>query len=271
MRTAIVTAALSLLLGACTSVQIVVTAPIPLNVNLEQVKGSKIIFSVNPENQDATYGYSICSEEGDIYPLGYREQALATIKLWEDSEYNKSIYSPSEASFQDMYFYRGSRTIRINNLRDDKDYKLIVFQVDPLTHEILGDVYGQQIHTLRLEKKDLTFTFQTQGEVITIIPSDPERIYYWDFDPIRRIYDNYFWPTGFLYDLLEMYDQYGFSKEVYSVGAEQYDFSRHHLVDGEEYLLVASACEDGEITSQVTVLDFSYTAGSIQIIQQEEE
>lgn len=270
-KIAIVTGVLSLLLGACTGREILVTEPTALNVKMVEVKGSKIIFSVNPDNQDATYAYSICSEGGDLYPASFREQARTMVKLWEESEYNKELNRSSDASFSDIYFYRGSRTIRITALQDDYNYKLAVFQIDPVTHEILGTVFGEQIHTPAVKKEDLHFTFQADGEVLTIIPSDQERIYYWDFDPVSRVYDNFFWPKSFIYNLLEMYDQYGFSDEVYSMGTEEYDFSTHHLMGGEEHIVVASACDDGEITSKVTSMFFKSVAGAIEIEYQIEE
>ena len=73
-------------------------------------------------------------------------------------------------------------------------------------------------------------------------------------------------PYGYFYSLVDMYDQYGFVDKVYSQGPEDYDFSGDWLKDGENYLLTAGACEDGEITSRVSALTLLYKDGKLEII-----
>lgn len=79
--------------------------------------------------------------------------------------------------------------------------------------------------------------------------------YYWDYDRESRVYDNYNWPYGYFYSLVDMYDQYGFVDKVYSQGPEDYDFSGDWL-------------KDGEITSRVSALTLLYKDGKMEIIGQ---
>ena len=153
----------------------------------------------------------------------------------------------------------------ITGITPDQDYKLVVFQVNPKDLEIVGDVICTPVHTLPIEMTDLSFTFQTQGDVMTITPSDPDCLYYWDYDSSERIYDDYNGPGGFFYHLLDMFDEYGFMDEVYSKGPEQYDFGKDNLRVGKEYIIVAAACDDGEKTSKLQVLSFIYVRGKIEI------
>ena len=266
MRNALFIAACTLLLAGCTAKEILITEPTNLGFKLEEVKGSKIVFTMDPANQDASYTYALCHSSVPEYDLPDRQLAQyfldVLIESYETISKNKDV----TASFVDMSCYRGARTLRINGITPDQDYKLLVFQVNPKTLEILGDVIFTPIHTLPVEMTNLSFTFQTKGEVMTITPSDPDCLYYWDYDPSERIYDNYNGPEGFFYHLIDMFDEYGFMDEVYSRGAEKYDFSEDKLRAGKEYIIVAGSCKDGEMTSKVQIMSFIYVKGKIEII-----
>ena len=96
----------------------------------------------------------------------------------------------------------------------------------------------------------------------------PDRPYYWDYDSTARIYNTYFLPYTFFYDLVDMYDQYGVSK-VNSIGEESYDFSEDNLIEGWSYTLTAGACEDGEIVSEVSILSLKYQNGKMEITSED--
>lgn len=266
MRNALFIAACTLLLAGCTAKEILITEPVNLNFKLDEVKGSKVIFSMEPASQDACYTYALCHSSIPEYNLPDRQLAQYFLDVKIESYETISKNKGTKASFVDMSCYRGTRTLRITGVTPDQDYKLLVFQVNPKTLEILGDILCTPIHTLPVEMTNLSFTFQTEGEVMTITPSDPDCLYYWDYDPAERIYDDYNGPEGFFYHLIDMFDEYGFMDEVYSRGAEKYDFSEDKLRVGKEYIIVAGACKDGEMTSKVQIMSFVYVKGKIEII-----
>jgi hypothetical protein len=260
------TAACALILAGCTAKEVLITDPVKLNFELLEVKGSKIIFRMDPANPDACYTYGLFHSSQDIYDLPDRQLAQKLLDAYKEGYEILVKEKGAQASFVDVNCYRGSRTLRITAVQSDQDYKLVIFQVNPKTIEILGDVLCVPVHTVPVPMTDLHFTFQTQGEVMTITPSDPDCLYYWDYDPTERIYDEHLGPNGFFYHLLDMFDEYGFMDEVYSKGAEDYDFSKDHLISGKEYLIVAAACKDGEITSDLQVMSFVYKRGNIVIV-----
>ena len=262
----------TLLLAACTGKEILVTDPVDLNFKLEEVQGSRIIFSADPTNPDACYAYGIIHYSvEDLYNMGDRELAEYLIERDKQSYETRKEYGELLGSFVDYCCYRGGRTLRITNILSDTDYRLLVYQVNPKTCELLGNVVSVNLHTLPVSKQEMHFSFEVQGDKMTITPDDPERTYYWDYDLQSRIYDNYMSPFAFYYSLLDMFDEYGFMKEVYSKGVEVYDFEPDRLIEGELYVLMASACEDEEITSQVTELTFVCQNGKITILSKEEE
>lgn len=265
MRNALLIAACSLLLASCTAREVLVTQPVNLNFELQEVKGSKIIIKMDPAHPDACYSYGVCHSSMEEYNLPDKQLAEYFLDVMKENYENIVKNRGSQASFVDISCFRGSRTLRITGIGSDEDYKLVVFQVNPKTLEVLGDALCTPIHTLPVEMRDLSFTFQTQGDVMTITPSDPDCLYYWDYDPCERIYDDYNTPENFFYHLLDMFDEYGFMDEVYSKGAEDYNFGKDNLIVGREYLIVAGACKDGEITSKPQIMSFIYQRGKIEI------
>lgn len=265
MRNAFIIAACSLLLAGCTAKVVLITEPVDLNFELQEVRGSRIIFKMDPTNPEACYTYGVCHKSLEQYNLPDKQLAQYILDVYIESYETKDKNKDVTASFIDMSCYRGSRVFRIKSITSGQDYKLVVFQVNPMTLEILGDVVCTPVHTPALEMKELSFTFQTKGEVMTITPSDPDCIYYWDYDTGERIYDDYNGAEGFFSHLIDMFDEYGFVEEVYSKGPEEYDFSADRLRVGKEYLIVAGACKDGEVVSDVTVASFMYVKGKIEI------
>lgn len=265
MRNAFFIAVCTLLLAGCTAKVVLVTEPTNLNFELQEVKGSRIIFKMDPANPEACYTYGVCHSSIEEYNLPDKQLAQHILEVAIESYENKEKIQDVTASFVDISCYRGSRVFRIKNITSGQDYKLVVFQVNPKTLEVLGDVVCTPIHTPSLEMVDLRFSFQTNGEVMTITPSDPNCIYYWDYDTSERIYDDNNGPKGYFSHLIDMFDEYGFMEEVYSKGPEEYDFSEDRLRAGKEYLIVAGACKDGEVVSNVTVASLMYVGGKIEI------
>lgn len=270
MRKLIIFSACTLLLAGCTAREVTVTDIVPLNMEIQEVKGSKVIFTMDPANPDAWYMYGLFNESTEAYRMNDAELARLDLKLAQDSyEIKKEAQEGFMTSFLDMYCMRGSRTLRATNLAPDTDYRMLVYQVNPKTQEPMVDnILSTTVHTRPVEEKDMDFTIGFDGFQLSIVPSDPDRIYYWDFDLAERIYDNYLRPRYYFYSLLDMFDEYNFMDEVYSKGSEVYDLKKDNLIEGAAYTLVAGATVDEEITSPLTLVTFTYSASGIQNIRQ---
>ena len=271
MRNASIFAVCMLLLAGCTAREVNVTTPVPLNMKIEEVKGSKVIFSMDPANQDAWYSYGLVPSVAEEYKMSDMELARYYVAVNLESYENIKKETDRITTYTDMYCMRGSRTIRANYLLDNTEYRLIVYQVNPKTLEVMNNIQSTTFQTLPIEMEDMDFTFEIEDGILDITPSDPDRVYYWDFDLSVRIYDNYLRASGYFYHVLDMLDEYGFMGEMYSKGGELYNLKGHNLINGMDYTLVAGATKDGEITSPVTVLEFTYYDSGIKVTAQYKE
>lgn len=268
MRNASILAVCMLLLAGCTPLEIDVTTAVPLHMKVEEVKGSKIIFSMDPEDPNAWYGYGLVPSVTEEYKMTDRELARFYAEGYLESYEIVKKDTDRITTFLDMYYMRGSRTIRATTLGPDTEYRLVVYQINPKTFEVMDNIQSATLHTLPIDMEDMDFAIKMDNGILDIVPSDPDRVYYWDYDLSARIYDNYLWSYGYFYHLLDMLDEYGFMGEMYSQGGESYNLKADHLVNGTAYTLVAGATEDGEITSPVTVVEFTYYDDGIKITDQ---
>ncbi len=259
----ILTAACAVLLFlGCSSREVLVTKAVDLGFEIEQVTGTKIIFTVNPDNQDASYIFCCIPEEHPDYELSDRDAALHHLDyLNRVSE--KMTGGEVALSFSDNFCYRGSRRLKIDRLSRNTLFRILIFQVNPKTHAIIGNVISEQVRTKDVPMKPLSFTITGKEKTLFISPSDPELTYFWSFDRVARIEDNYDNTYSFLYYLLDMYEDYGFAEHVLSKGDIRYQLPPNQLWEGEEYCICAIGYEDGEIISDETEWRFIYRNGSI--------
>lgn len=250
----------ALLLASCSEKTVTVTKPVGLSLHIDEVKGTKIILTITSDNPDAYYSYCLWNEL-----TGSPEALLAYLTETAESDYEvrKSNDALKIASFADLNCYRGTRTLRATSLNPDSDYTVLVFQLNPTTHERIGEILVETVHTKPVDRRPLEFEFRLQGETITIIPSDRDRTYFWDYDTQKQMYDNYFWPFGWYYTLIDMYEQYGFMENLLSKGTEVYDASGDHFEENEICSLIACAYEEGELTSDYVEVVFIYRNGSL--------
>lgn len=268
MRRIILTLCSVLLLAACSEKVVIVDKPVGLSLHIDEVKGTKIILTITSDDPDAYYSYCLWNELAGApeFLLEYLTEVAET-----DYEVRKSNGALKIASFADLNCYRGTRTLRATGLTPDWDYTVLVFQLNPTTHEVIGDVLVEKVHTKPVEGAPLDFRFQFQGRTITVVPSDPQRPYFWDFDNQLQMYNNYMWPYGWYYALIDMYEQYGFMEHLLSVGTDVYDASGDHFEEGEICTLIACAYEDGELTSEYTEVDFIFRDEQLQLLAGGEE
>ena len=159
-----------------------------------------------------------------------------------------------------------------HSMDDNTDFKLIVFQIHPETHEILGNPVVTEFRTKPVPERELYFEVNFEGELLTITPSDNNLTYFWQFKESDQIYDDYGTATYYLYSVAGMYQEYGFMEMLYSQGSVEWDFAmENNMHDGTEYLLIISGCEEGELTTPTTIAKFRYHPGHIEILEIFEE
>ena len=255
----------TLVLAGCTAREILVTKPVSLGLRIEKVSGSKVRFAVTPGKEEAAYMFFTISESESAFDKPEREAAKEYIGLMEDN-YN---YEGKEAaaagekkigSFVDFACLRGTRTVNLLFLNQGTGYKLLLFQVHPKSHEILGEVQCERFRTKDVEMKDLDFDISFSDDLLTIEPSDQNRTYVWGFERGSRIEDDYdHEPFNYLYCLIDM------EHRLYN-GTGSYDMSRERLREGEPYVVTAIGYENGEINSRIGLATFILRGGDYYLM-----
>ena len=258
--------ALTLLLAGCVKEKIV-TQPCNFTLKINEVKGSKVKFTVTPDNPDATYAFGVLLYEEET--AGWPDEKLIEWQLdWMKNSYKEySAQTQPCGSFADMYCYKGERSIKDTRLNQGTEYLLLVFQINPVTMEAIGPLYRERFTTLPVTKADLTFTVRNMGDGFIIIPDDPERIWFWEYEEESKITDVYGSPYFFYYDIIDMYDEYDFLENLLCRGEARWQFSRddRSVRPGVKYTMALSAVTDGEISSDVLYMDFIDESGGIDI------
>ena len=254
----------AVVLVSCTAREINVTKAVGMDFKINYVSGTKVSFNVIPGNEDAWYGCLVVASDLPDYNVPEKKAAQNYIDFLED-EYDQ-LDNPT-GSFMNMSCYRGKREIRFTHLSSNTDFKLLVFQVNPKTNEVLGDICSEIIHTKAVEMKDLEFKLEIEGNSLTLTPDDPERTYIWSIDRENRITDNYLMPYFYLYDLIDMYEKYGFVKTLMTKGQSRYELDPEVLWQDMNYCVAAIAYDGTEITSDIWSAYFIYLSDEWEILE----
>ena len=242
----------ALLLPGCTAREVLVTKAVSLGLEIENVTGSKVAFSITPGNENASYIFFCVSENHSDFDLPEKEAAQRYLTFLTDSPNQNQTerIQPAMENFSDNCCYRGSRRLKITLLSSNTLYKVLLFQVNPKTRAIIGDVVSETFRTKEVPQKQMNFQMGVERNTLIITPSDHDRTYFWSFDRVTRIYDDYAGIYFFLYSMLDMYEEYGFAEHILSKGTVRYEIPIDQLWEGEDYCVCAIGYEDGEINSE---------------------
>lgn len=249
----------TLLFAACSAKEILVTDPIQLDVKIDGVNSTKFAFTVTPSNQDAHYSFCVLSSLNQDYYLTPEEQVKNFLK-GEKESYNikKESQVIKESSLVDYTCYRGTRQLISDKHTFNTDFKLLVFQVNPTNFEVIGDIQMEIVHTSAVTLRDFPLKISFKDGIMTIVPPDETTTYFWTFDRTSRVMDNYIWAFGFYYDLVTMYEDYGFMDNVLVIGPQEHSLSRDNMWEDESYTFMGTSYEDDNITSNATIIEFIY-------------
>ena len=247
--------------------------PCGFDMEVTTVTPSRAIIRIEPENKDVWYTFTFTSED-DIY-WQYKDEIHADGSL----ERYQQIYDAhaefehvSAASFTDMFCYRGSMTYKAKNLSAGMRHRILVFQVDPKTRLRVGDIHKIELETPAIEPSDISFDIRFEGTTVSITPSREGERYFWDYERTDLIESNYSYSNNtFLYNLLDMYWEYGFLDSMVSSGSITWNFATQDrdMIEGKQYSLSAVGVEkNGEFTTELTTVDFIYRKNGIEVLPQ---
>ena len=228
------------------------TTPGSFEVSLDKVGATKVKYTIAPSNQEACYFFCIVSPGQPEFYHSAEEAVEMSISL-KEFEYEAFVKrGESMGSFADFCFYKGTRTHLGKYLPADLDHRLIVAQMNPDTHELIGNPVEVPFHTRPLKTiPDLEFSVEIKDNMLVVTPTVMDVPYVWDYISTEKLYDDYGLSYTFLYELMVMYEEYSFTSYLSATGVSTWDLNRSvdPLSEGEEYTLVMAGYEDGEFTS----------------------
>ena len=245
------------LLSSCKKEKIV-SEPCTFDLKINWVKGTKVQFTVTPGDQDACYCYGVLSP--DQPQAEWSDKDLIAWQLeWIKEIYDTLAESGEAGSFADMFCYKGTRTIKQTKLSSGTDFELMLFQINPQTKEAIGPLYRLPFSTPPVAMKELSFTIHPDENGFTIIPSDPERTWFWEYESNEKVDDVFGGAYYFYYSVLDMYEEYDFLDNLLYKGPSglvlpALESSIHEDV---EYIMAMSGCSGGEIDSDVYYAKFT--------------
>lgn len=260
--------ALTLLLAGCVKEKIV-TQPCNFTLKINEIMGSKVKFTVTPDNPDATFAFGVMTYDPEGMGSWSDEKLIEWQLGWMKDTYQQYCTDHEPVgSFADMFCYKGVRDIKDTRLSFGTDYLLMVFQINPVTIEAIGPLYKERFSTLPVTMTHLTYTVQNMGDGFIITPSDLERTWFWEYETEDKISEVYGSPYSFYYDAIDMYQEYDFLEGLLYQGESRWWFPRddRSIRQGVKYTMSLSAVtQDGEISSDVLYMDFIYDSGEIKI------
>lgn len=264
---------LAVLLTAGCVKETFITTPCHIDCKTEWIKGSKILFTVTPDNKDACYTYGLLSADQEEaqwsdekiteWQMGWMKEIYEAMK-----DYEKTV-----DTFIDRFCFKGTRSFKIDRLSSDTDFVILVFQVNPLTLEAIGPLTRIPFKTASVPHYDTTFCIRLNGkDSFTLIPSDTERTWGWEYEADFRIDFAYGTPYSFFYEILGMYEEYDFLDDQLCKGPCDWTFSKDDpsIKEGISYTLMAAGCENGEITSDIHFAHFSIENGVLTFHEAED-
>ena len=243
-----------------------ITTPCNFDCKVDWVKGSKVLFTVAPDNIDACYTYGLLSTTQEEAKWTDAQIIDWQLKLMKDVYEAMKEYEQTVDTFIDRFCFKGTRSFKIDRLDTNTDYIILVFQINPKTLESIGSLIRIPFKTVNVPKYDITFEIHTSGkDSFTIIPSDKERTWFWEYEADYRIAFNYGTPYYYYYDVIGMYEEYDFLENLLSKGNDVWTFAKDDpsIIEGSTYTLVASGCENGEITSDPHYASFYLEDGEL--------
>lgn len=245
------------------------TEPCDFQLKMDWVKGTRAQFTITPSDPNACYAYGTLLADNPLYDE--TDEEIINFQLeWMDSEYAELRKDGVvEGDFVDLFCFIGSRTLQCKLLPPDVDQKLLVFQIHPETHTVLGPLHKLEFRTKPVRDQEINFTIQHKDNMFRILPSDKEMTWFCEYEKDAKIEDVYGAPYYFFYDIICMYEDYGFLENRLLRGDVEWVLPQddRSIQEGVLYEMMMSACTDGEISSVVYYVDFIYENGKIQFVK----
>ena len=236
-----------------------------LTIEAKNVYAYSVWVDIIPENNDFYYYYDIITVDD------FNEHASDVEFIRYEDELNREVYDIiaelgyADGSYEEVMLYRFAilEPYAGNNLilEPETDYYLYAFAYDADIKPV-EKLYKVKFTTPKEIVSDNTFTVSLDGNYVSVIPSNDDQ-YIFDFATERELEESYYGNALYYFEqMINVYEQYDFISEEVSVGPDSCDiFDYYDSLDDGEKLYVMVAGYDHGLTTEVSIYEFTYSAG----------
>ncbi|MBS7274587.1 MAG: hypothetical protein Q4D10_02185 [Bacteroidales bacterium] len=171
------------------------------------------------------------------------------------------------ASFAGHCLLYGNNTKSFTQLEAGKDYLIFAFCVNPETNEPMGEMQYVYASTRERHSSNLTVELvcedKDDGPYVTLIPSNDEEDYFWDYVNKEEYHRDYTDFLTFSYDDVEYYIRRDESPTAR--GFDTYN-AKEDFLPGTEFYVIAAGY-DGDFTTPLIIWEITYPFTEIHRIQ----
>ena len=162
------------------------------DIKVSNVYSTKAKVVIEPSSPDAYYcfGFINNADLATYYAKSDLENALFQIDFLKERWALVCQDEGRTVPYADLFCYRGRHEIDYTYLTPDTDHRIIVFQINPDTQELIGNPVSKVFHTRPLVMSDITFTIGFDADLLTITPSNRDG-YCWAYQLTKDILENY--------------------------------------------------------------------------------
>lgn len=237
------------------------STPIRISVGSKEVRATSIKASIIPENDKVYYSCGIVEKskhspgQGDL-----RFMQLSLDSLYRDYIDWRYLLLRENANyvapFSSHCLHYGNDSHFFLELKQDTDYIIYAFCVNPETNQPVGDLYSLPVRTAKFQPSSMTFKWERRGTQILVTPSNDDEYYIWDVID-KETLDGWYGSSAeaYLKDYVQVYAEYGLLRDDLCQSISSYNFDYLFSEAGSYYFIVAGY--DGEFTTTVYSEEFS--------------
>ncbi|GEM_PF-2585059 len=255
-------AVISTIITGCNTKNPPATESTKLSFSIETIRQNKIRGKINTENPDAYFVSGIMdADELKRYP---QDNQIIKYQLEYIDEMYNIFYSIYEATceendkpdYNSMFLYKGEEKVDFSYINPNTYYELLAFQVNPITHEAIGELYRYTFTTPAIDSAKVSFTVAAIKDTLRIIPSN-DSPYIYTFEEQETIIDEHLYKEMYFYDMVTFYEDYGFAQTMTNRGVYNFTFAynKRDIKPDTEYLLTIAGY-NGEINTDYTFVTF---------------
>lgn len=228
----------------------------PFTIEMKTVQSKAVWADIVPEYNDFYYTTGTVSVKE--YEEKYKtDAALVTARDKEDKYFWETNFK-GKISFKDSYLYQGAYFVKSTDLVPETDYYVYAFPYDNDDNPVYKLV-KQRFTTKAYKQSDIDFTLSLSGSELSVLPSNNDDTYYFDYDTVESVEDDFAGsPSIFYHYLIYKYEEYGFMAGLSCRGPKTEKLSDcFEMKPGMTFYWVGSGYENG-INSDYRIFKLTY-------------